>query len=532
MRSVNALAGLRASVPSTTQTAPGLAPLRLWLAWLAGVVLLSLPLWVAPIPPLGQHFFNLVRMVILSHPDAFARDFVIRWDTMPDLAMDLTVPWLAHWMPVEDAARLFLFACIALLTSGPLVLSRALNGRWSLLPLLSCLLVYNWIFIRGYANNLFGMGLCLWALAAHISLRRSVLARVTVSGISALLIYLCHLMPLGVFGLVAGIWELSCLVHEDNPRGRLLGHAAAALVPFVLPAVLLIRSSTGELGGAIEFGFPEVERRLKLVIEVLSIGNRVSDLLLLAALTGAGALAIARGWLRCLPECRWIAVALPIVIMLVPFSAFASYAVVERCVFAFAFVMTALFLVRPVDPRLQHATVVVLTLVLLVRVGTIMQDWRRAAPMVEAYRQAFARLEPGSLLLQFNQDTRYPSPLLNPARWNPALDKIVALATLQGVLVPELYLKPGQQPVLYRGQNKALRDFQASTDKPNTAVLADDATLRVWLADVHARFPQLQQLFGTVYVAVYDPQRRLGATVPGAELIATLPQHRLYRLTR
>jgi hypothetical protein len=504
----------------------------LWIAWLAGVALLSMPLWVTPIPPLGQHFFNLVRMIILSHPEMFTQNFVIRWDTMPDLAMDLTVPWLAHWMPVEDAARLFLFACIGLLTSGPLVLSRALNNRWSLLPLLSCLLVYNWIFIRGYANNLFGMGLCLWALAAHISLRRSVLARVAVSSISALPIYFCHLMPLGVFGLVAGIWELSCLAHEDNPRRRLAGHAAAALVPFVLPAVLLLHSSTGELGGTIDFGFPEVTRRLKLIVEVLSIGNRVSDLLLLAALTGAGALAIARGWLRCLPECRWIAIALPVATMLVPFAAFASYAVVERCVFAFSFIMTALFLVRPVDPRLQRATAMALMLVLLVLVGTIVQDWRRTAPMVEAYRQVFAQLEPGSLLLQFNQDTSYPSPLTNPARWNPALDKIVALATVEGVLVPELYLKPGQQPVLYRGKNKALRDFQAATDKPNVAVFADDATLRAWLADLHARFPRLQQLFPTVYVAVYDPQRRLGETVPGAELIATLPQHRLYRLTR
>src|ERR1700710_915204 len=147
MHSVSALAGSRTSGRSTTQTAPSLAPLRLWIAWLAGVALLSMPLWVAPIPPLGQHFFNLVRMIILSHPEMFTQNFVIRWDTMPDLAMDLTVPWLAHWMPVEDAARLFLFACIGLLTSGPLVLSRALNNRWSLLPLLSCLLVYNWIFI-------------------------------------------------------------------------------------------------------------------------------------------------------------------------------------------------------------------------------------------------------------------------------------------------------------------------------------------------------------------------------------------------
>ena len=127
----------------------------------------ALPLWIAPVPPLAQHFFNIVRMAILADPAAFARDFVVHWGVIPDLAMDLTVPWLAAFMPVEQATRLFLLVTFALLTSGALVLSRAANGRWSVLPLLSFLVLYNWILVRGYANNLFALGLTLWALAPH-----------------------------------------------------------------------------------------------------------------------------------------------------------------------------------------------------------------------------------------------------------------------------------------------------------------------------------------------------------------------------
>jgi hypothetical protein len=110
------------------------------------------------------------------------------------------------------------------------------------------------------------------------------------------------------------------------------------------------------------------------------------------------------------------------------------------------------------------------------------------------------------------------------------LGKIVALATLDGVLVPELYLKLGQQPVLYRDRNASLRAFQYDSDQRAVA-LADDAMLRAWVAELWRRFPDLQSRFSAVYVAVYDRHGRLSETMPGARLVAALPEHRLYRIS-
>jgi hypothetical protein len=76
-------------------------PSRILVLWLLGMAIAALPLWIAPVPPLAQHFFNIVRMAILADPAAFARDFVVHWGVIPDLAMDLTVPWLVAFMPVE-----------------------------------------------------------------------------------------------------------------------------------------------------------------------------------------------------------------------------------------------------------------------------------------------------------------------------------------------------------------------------------------------------------------------------------------------
>ena len=156
-------------------------------------------------------------------------------------------------------------------------------------------------------------------------------------------------------------------------------------------------------------------------------------------------------------------------------------------------------------------------------------DWSASARIIQTYRTAFASLQPGSVLFQFDQDKRYPGPLNNPDRWNPPLDKIVALATLDGVFVPQLYLKLGQQPALYRSDKLPLREFQA---EERVRRVADNADLLSWLEELRGRFPDLHDRFSAVYVAVFDPDHRLAVPLPGARLISTLPRHRLYELSR
>ncbi|CAB3727276.1 hypothetical protein [Paraburkholderia rhynchosiae] len=511
--------------------APGVPPLHVWGLWLIGTLVASVPLFVTSIPPLGQHFYNIVRIDILSHPASYAGNFIVRWDTLPDLAMDLTVPWLASLLPVEWAAWLFVVVELALLTSGCLVLSRAANGRWSWLPFVSFLLLYNWILIRGYDNYLFGLGLCFWAIALHVSLRQATLARIAVSSCTALSIYFCHLFPLAVFALVTGTWELGCLLQEGEVQIRsLTRHAAASLVPLILPIALLAHSSTGGLGGSIDFGVIHIFAKISRWLDVFAVGNPAGDVAILASL----GLTLAVGFLlrlwTCKPEFRITIMALPVVALFAPFTAFASYGVVERCALSFAFLLTALVEVRHSAPRVQRVGALVLVLVFAFRIATVTADWRAAKPAIQAYRDTFASLKPGSVLLQYKQDTTYPSPRTAPRRWNPYLDKVVALATLDGVLVPDLYLKAGHQPVLYRGENAALREFQDDIENGDKAFRADDRMLHAWTTELQYRFPDLQSRFTGVYLAVFDPSRRLSESLSGWQLVATLPEHRLYEL--
>jgi hypothetical protein len=511
--------------------AGGVLPSRVWGLWLVGTLLASVPLLITSIPPLGQHFYNIVRIDILSHPASYAGNFVVRWDPLPDLAMDLTVPWLTRVMPVVWAAWLFVVVELGLLTSGCVMLSRVVNGRWSWLPLSSFLLLYNWMLIRGYDNFLFGLGLCIWAIALHIALRGATVARLVASCCTALIIYFCHLFPLAVFALVIGTWELGCLIQEGKFRIRSLTlHAAASLLPLVVPVVLLAHSSTGGLSGSIDFGLVHIRTKINQWLDVFTIGNRVADVAILASLGLTLIIGFLLRWWTWKPECRITVMALPLVALFAPFSAFASYGVVPRCALSFAFLLTALVDVRASTPRLQRAAALALVLVFGFRIATVTHDWQAAKPTIDAYRKSFTSLKVGSVLFQYKQDTTYPSPRKDPRRWNPYLDKVVALATLDGVLVPDLYLKAGQQPVLYRGENAALRRFQDDSENGDIEFKANDAMLRAWSTELQQRFPDLQNRFTAVYLAVFDPYRRLSETLPGWRLVATLPEHRLYEL--
>ena len=85
--------------------------------------------------------------------------------------MDLIVPLLAKVMKIYLAGQVFLVAMFALIISGTLALNRALVGRWSAFPLLGIPLLYNYVFLVGLMNYIFGIGVALWALAGWVAVR-------------------------------------------------------------------------------------------------------------------------------------------------------------------------------------------------------------------------------------------------------------------------------------------------------------------------------------------------------------------------
>jgi len=87
----------------------------------------------------------------------------VRWRPVPNLAMDLIVPFLGHTMPLEWAGRLFIALTFLLMAGGVALVHRQLFGRFSYWPLLAFLFLYDRSFLLGLVNYLFGLGPGAWS---------------------------------------------------------------------------------------------------------------------------------------------------------------------------------------------------------------------------------------------------------------------------------------------------------------------------------------------------------------------------------
>ncbi|OGA30808.1 MAG: hypothetical protein A3G80_03875 [Betaproteobacteria bacterium RIFCSPLOWO2_12_FULL_62_13b] len=81
------------------------------LAYAALLVVALAPMWLATIPPLGDYPNHLARMHILVNAqdsELLSRFYQVHWAVIPNLAMDLLVPPLAHVMPLAVAGKVFI----------------------------------------------------------------------------------------------------------------------------------------------------------------------------------------------------------------------------------------------------------------------------------------------------------------------------------------------------------------------------------------------------------------------------------------
>ncbi len=202
--------------PATTVPAPvASAPARrgwneftaaqVGVLFLALVMVAAIPIFTHPLPPLEDYINHLARMHVIAtvntDPD-LAKFYEIDWQVIPNLMMDLIVPKLARIMNIYVAGQVFTIATFVLILSGVLVLNRVLFRRWSVLPLVAAPLLYNYVFLIGVMNYMFGIGLAMWGLAAWILLRdRLWPIRLVVSAVFVLGMFFCHLFAVGLYGM-------------------------------------------------------------------------------------------------------------------------------------------------------------------------------------------------------------------------------------------------------------------------------------------------------------------------------------------
>jgi hypothetical protein len=369
-------------------------------AFVAVTVAVSIPVITHPLPPLSDYINHLATAHVVDaigdDPD-LDRFYRIEWQAIPNLMMDLVVPVLHRFMDIYLAGRIFTVSIFVAILSGTLALDRALNGRWSALPLIASPLLYNGVLLVGVMNYLFGIGLALWGFAAWVALReRPWQLRLAVSTLFVLALFFCHLFALGLYGLALLAFEshrlwarpatLTLPPHkrvyarlrramrgrEWEGAGRLFDFVATG-VPFLPALLLLITGPTWDSAGVPAYW--DMAGKIDGVMLVISIYYPWVAYALIAILLVVLAFARYCGVLHFHPV-GWALLGVGgAVYLALPRVLFAAHLADQRLPIALAFMLVACIRVDLHDRRMRAGFVALLAVLLALRLGEVQIVW-------------------------------------------------------------------------------------------------------------------------------------------------------------
>jgi hypothetical protein len=373
----------------------------------------SIPIVLYPWPPLADYMNHLARMYIIGGvgTDAdLARFYEIDWQLIPNLMMDLLVPPLERLVNVYVAGQFYIAMSFVLILSGTLALNRQLYGRWSVLPLIAFPLLYNKVFLVGTLNYVFGIGLCLWALAVWVQLReRGVILRLAVSAAFVLALFLCHLFALGLYGLGLLAYEVYRIsaIYARRPQRQsaeisrrqsllLLVDFVATGLPFLPVLPLLMMSPTWGLRGSFMWEFSGKLEGLVFVVEAYSQ---------VAAFVLTGIVAFAAGWaireqaLKFHPFGYALLAIGALAYLAMPRIIFDTYMADQRMPIALAFLIVACAHINLRHQQVRRGFATVLVLLLAIRVFEVETVWADLSKMTTSFRESTRHIVRGGKVL-------------------------------------------------------------------------------------------------------------------------------------
>lgn len=267
-----------------------------WL-WLALALLSAVPFMVTSLPPLGDLYSHIGRYhVMLEHGRSpfLDRYYAFEWRLLPNLAQDLLVVPLGHWLGAERGALVLSALVPPLLILGIRQLSIAVHGRVQPHALFALPFALSYTFLYGFMNYHTGLVLVVWSMAAWYRVReRPLPLRAGIFAVLSLATWVCHLSAWGLLLCAVGLFELIAGLRRNGcrPFAALLS-SVVVVVPMLLPLGLMFGGNGERM--ALEALAPDF--RLKLVwlafplrdeSRVLDLGSLV--LIFLAVLAGLGA---------------------------------------------------------------------------------------------------------------------------------------------------------------------------------------------------------------------------------------------------
>jgi hypothetical protein len=467
------------------------------------------PLLLTQNPPLHDYQFHIARIYILTHwqnSTALQSYYQIGSFLLPNVGMDVIAVLLVKLMPIETAGVVFIGLTLALQLSGCMALYRGVHGHYTLWPLVAGLFLFNWIFLFGFLNYLFGVGLLLWATAVWIALNQSApWLRVLWGSVFSVALFFSHIVAVGLFAVIVAGYEIqrAAANYQDMPslafRNLLVGVSI-----FVLPGFLFFASSTAAEGGEkTSHSIINLLRTPAIFVRVLLSGNWTLDSVTVLITVACLVILFLRGRLTVARPMYLVIAMLVVTFIAMPHEVFGGWGADTRIPVVIVYVLIAS--TRPILGNRVWERMVLGMLVgaLAFQSAFLSYSWHAYDKIYREFRTAFEKLPAGSVLFVASET---PVPSLQDIDlrlWHPPLTHVAALAVLDGrAFVPQVWAQPGQQPIRVASRYTALYRYQ---DKA-PIVVATAGALNAVVERMRGLIGDAQ-FSGPVFLLLVDPQR-------------------------
>jgi hypothetical protein len=486
-------------------------------------MLISIPIWTHPLPPLSDYVNHLARMQVLatlSTNPLLARFYEIDWQVIPNLTMDMIVPQLARVMNVYLAGQVYIVAMFALIISGVLALNRSLIGRWSVMPLFAIPLLYNYVFLVGLMNYICGIGVALWALAGWVAVREKVWPiRFVLSTACVVLLFFSHLSALGIYGIGVLSFEILRLWEQRyEPWPRRIADFVASGLPFLAAAPLLYASPTMQLVSGIYW---DQRGKIDGLMYVITDYSDIAAFALVSVMVASLVWAVRHRVLHFHPLVFVLLVVGGVVYFALPRVMFDTYMTDQRVPLGVAFMLFACGDLELRRRLVRRAALIILIVLIAGRVIEIDLNWSQLSDSTSQFRSSVRRIQPGSKVF-----VAYSDRSLGEDVRDLGLVHAACIAMIErSALVTTAFTVVGKQVLHMRPEYSDYADLQDGTP-PSTAQLIVAAehpvpnTPAFWLN--WTKFDYLYVLFTEDEAPNPDPSR--------LKLVADGDRFQLYRI--
>ena len=427
----------------TVSAPPPQSRFLLPVAYLALAALVTTPLFWTPIPVLIDYPNHLARSWLMAQAEMgnASAHYAVRWQWVPNLAMELFVPTLIRWFGLETASRLFVAATILLPVAGTALIHRALFGRVGWWPLAAFLFVYNSVLQWGFMNFLFGMGVALILFGAWLATRAWRMPfRLVLFALAAIGLFLLHLVAFGIYGLLIGAHAAGNWLREGEHSAPKLLRDGMDLGQF-LPA-LLLWAATSTAGGPTHTEYGTLTDKLYAFTAPMGFG--VVGPILGFTCFPLAYLAWRARWLRFSP-----AIGVPVLVLLLaglamPNWAMGSWQADIRIPATLPFLLIGAS--QPAIGRRVGLSVAALAIGLLgVRVQALAVTWADLDRQFSEFRAAIHEVPRGARLLVVQPEKSGTRPIpgmsgLIANHWNMDYAHMAALAVIErDLFIPYLF---------------------------------------------------------------------------------------------